>query len=95
MKDGPPRPSAPLAHVCGLRFVRGRHQSCPREPEGALKSGRGLDEFVQPGFPIVGICCVNWLLFWYDHTEAAFPVFKLVVRWPFRQDPLGVVISSV
>lgn len=68
-----------------------------RPPRGLLKAdvGCSLDEFVQPSFPIVEFCCVNWLLFWYDHTEAAFPVFKLVVRWPFRQDPLGVVISSV
>lgn len=77
---------------------------CPRPApvfaaplEGALKAdvGCSLDGFAQSSFPIVEFCCVNWLLFLCDHTEAAVPLFELVVRWLSRQDPLGVVILSV
>lgn len=97
MKDRSPRPSAPLAHVCGLRFVWDRHQSSPPPSRELLKAdvGCSLDGFAQSGFPIVEFFCVNWLLFPYDHTKAAVPVFKLEVRWLSRQDPLCVFISSV
>lgn len=76
-----------FAHVCGLRFVRVRHQSLPSLSRGLLEAdvGCSLVKSVQSGFPTVEFCCINWLLFLYDHTEAAVPLFELVVRRLSRQ----------